>query len=89
MFPSILTTRRPWGWLENPAAERPLWEGLHLLEPTGGEAFFVGEEIGVKLRHDPRDVRQKMQIIFQDPYGSLNPRMTVNEIVGEAVKNLP
>jgi len=62
---------------------------LHLLEPTGGEAFSMGEEIGVKLRHDPRDVRQKMQIIFQDPYGSLNPRMTVNEIVGEAVKNLP
>lgn len=59
---------------------------LHLLEPTGGEAFFMGEEIGVKLRHDPRDVRQKMQIIFQDPYGSLNPRMTVNEIVGEAVR---
>ena len=39
-----------------------------------------------KLSDDPREVRQKMQIIFQDPYGSLNPRMTVNEIVGEAVR---
>ncbi|WP_303881730.1 ABC transporter ATP-binding protein [Acetomicrobium mobile] len=59
---------------------------LHLLDPTEGEVFFMGGNVRDKLRDDPREVRQKMQIIFQDPYGSLNPRMTVNEIVGEAVR---
>jgi ABC-type microcin C transport system duplicated ATPase subunit YejF len=42
--------------------------------------------VGEMLRKDPAGVRRKMQIIFQDPYGSLNPRMNVRDIVGEAVR---
>ncbi|MCF4151741.1 dipeptide ABC transporter ATP-binding protein [Dethiosulfovibrio sp. F2B] len=59
---------------------------MHLLEPTDGSVYFKGRELGQMLRENPGQVRQKIQIIFQDPYGSLNPRMTVSEIVGEAVK---
>ena len=57
---------------------------LHLLEPTAGQIWFDGWNVGDRLRREPREVRRQMQIIFQDPYGSLNPRMTVREIVGEA-----
>lgn len=59
---------------------------MHLLEPTEGSVYFQGKELGQMLKEDPGKVRQNIQIIFQDPYGSLNPRMTVKEIVGEAVK---
>ena len=59
---------------------------LHLLEPTAGEVFFDGRNVGQILRKDPKELRRQMQIIFQDPYGSLNPRMTVFNIVGEAVR---
>jgi len=56
---------------------------LRLVEPTGGEVLFEGENIfklkGAKLR----EVRKEMQIIFQDPYASLNPRLTVSEQIAE------
>ena len=56
---------------------------LQLERPTAGDVFFEGENIckisGEKLRR----MRRKMQIIFQDPYASLNPRMTVGDIIGE------
>jgi len=56
---------------------------LQLLRPTSGSVHFDGTDLvalkGEKLRH----MRRKMQMIFQDPYASLNPRMTVGEIVGE------
>lgn len=58
---------------------------LRLLEATEGEVIFNGENI---LNYDKarlRQLRTEMQIIFQDPYSSLNPRMTVGEIVGEAL----
>jgi oligopeptide/dipeptide ABC transporter ATP-binding protein len=58
---------------------------LHLLEPTEGEVYFDGCDVGQILKEDPKELRRQMQIIFQDPYGSLNPRMTVFNIVGEAV----
>jgi len=58
---------------------------LHLLEPTDGQIHFKGQELGGLLKNDPGAVRRDMQIIFQDPYGSLNPRINVRDIVGEAV----
>jgi peptide/nickel transport system ATP-binding protein len=59
---------------------------LRLIEPSGGEVFFEGQDI-LKLRKKPmRALRRQMQIIFQDPYASLNPRMTVASIVGEPLE---
>ncbi|MFS8535292.1 MAG: dipeptide ABC transporter ATP-binding protein [Limnochordales bacterium] len=56
---------------------------LRLIEPTSGEVKFNGRDI-LKLRKDEmRELRKEMQIIFQDPYASLNPRMTVGDIIGE------
>src|ERR687892_2937309 len=56
---------------------------LRLIEPSDGEVLFEGEDI-LKLGKKPmRNLRRQMQIIFQDPYASLNPRMTVASIVGE------
>ena len=59
---------------------------LKLHEPTSGEAIFNGENIFDKSRSDLKALRTKMQIIFQDPYSSLNPRLPVFELVGEALK---
>jgi oligopeptide transport system ATP-binding protein len=56
---------------------------LGLLEPTAGEILFEGVNINQVSRSELRNLKRHMQIIFQDPYGSLNPRMTVGEIVGE------
>lgn len=56
---------------------------LRLLEATGGEVDFGGKDILALNRREMREIRKEMQIIFQDPYASLNPRMTVAEIVGE------
>ena len=56
---------------------------LRLLDPNGGQIFFEGEDIAGAERSKLRPLRRKMQIIFQDPYASLNPRMTVEDIVGE------
>jgi oligopeptide/dipeptide ABC transporter ATP-binding protein len=56
---------------------------LRLEEPTAGEVFFEGENILVHDRNQMRVLRKKMQIIFQDPFSSLNPRKTVSQIIGE------
>lgn len=56
---------------------------LRLEEATGGEVYFEDKDILSLNKKDLREVRKEMQIIFQDPYASLNPRMTVAEIVGE------
>ncbi len=56
---------------------------LRLIEPTSGEVFFNGENVTTMEREKLRSMRKKMQIIFQDPYASLNPRMTVGEILAE------
>jgi oligopeptide transport system ATP-binding protein len=58
---------------------------LRLIEPTSGEVWFEGKEVTAMDRVQLRGVARDMQIIFQDPYASLNPRMTVGAIVGEAL----
>jgi peptide/nickel transport system ATP-binding protein/oligopeptide transport system ATP-binding protein len=59
---------------------------IHLIDPTSGRVRFDGQDVGEMLRADAKNLRRRMQIIFQDPYGSLNPRLTVKEIVGEGVR---
>jgi oligopeptide transport system ATP-binding protein len=59
---------------------------LRLQEATAGEVFFEGRDIMGLGREGMRKLRREMQIIFQDPYASLNPRMTVGEIVGEPLE---
>jgi ABC-type oligopeptide transport system ATPase subunit len=56
---------------------------LRLVEPTSGEILFRGENVGQFSRSRMRAARRDMQIIFQDPYSSLNPRMRVGDIVAE------
>jgi oligopeptide/dipeptide ABC transporter ATP-binding protein len=56
---------------------------LRLLEATSGEIYFDGKNIPALPKDEMRELRKEMQIIFQDPYGSLNPRMTVGDIIGE------
>ena len=58
---------------------------LRLIEPTGGEVFFNGAAVSRLSGEELRTTRKQMQIIFQDPYGSLNPRMTVGGIVMEGM----
>ena len=56
---------------------------LQLLKPTSGSVRFEGTELTELGREDMRRMRREMQIVFQDPYSSLDPRMTVGDIVGE------
>jgi oligopeptide transport system ATP-binding protein len=56
---------------------------LELLKPTSGSVKFLGEELTTMKKEDLRRMRREMQIVFQDPYASLNPRMTVGNIVAE------
>jgi len=56
---------------------------LHLLDLTGGQVFFEGEDITAPSKKDLIRLREKMQLIFQDPYSSLNPRMSVSETIME------
>jgi oligopeptide transport system ATP-binding protein len=59
---------------------------VKLVEPTSGEIFLDGENIGQMHGAELRERRRKFQMIFQDPYNSLNPRMTVAQIIGEALE---
>ena len=59
---------------------------LRLIEPTSGEVFFNGENVLGYNADELRRIRRKMQIIFQDPYASLNPRMTVGNIIAEPIR---
>ena len=59
---------------------------LRLIEPTSGEVRFDGQDVVGMGSSQMRALRRRMQIIFQDPYSSLNPRMTVGGMLGEALK---
>lgn len=60
---------------------------LRLHEVTGGEVFFDGKDLAKLSKSQLRKMRPQMQMIFQDPYSSLSPRIPVGEIIGEAVKS--
>jgi oligopeptide transport system ATP-binding protein len=59
---------------------------LRLIEPTSGTVEFDGQDVGAVNGKALRALRKRMQIIFQDPYGSLNPRMTVGDIIAEPLR---
>lgn len=59
---------------------------LRLIEPTAGKIIYHGENILDKNANEMRNLRRKMQIIFQDPFSSLNPRMTVGDIITEPLE---
>jgi oligopeptide/dipeptide ABC transporter ATP-binding protein len=59
---------------------------LRLIEPTSGEVAFAGAELTTLPPDEMRSRRREMQIVFQDPYGSLDPRMTVAEIIEEPLR---
>jgi oligopeptide transport system ATP-binding protein len=59
---------------------------LRLIEPTGGEVIFQDKNLLTLSQRELRDMRREMQIIFQDPYASLNPRMRVGDIIGEGLE---
>jgi len=58
---------------------------LRLYEATAGEVLFKGENIFKKDKKEMLHVRRQMQMIFQDPYASINPRMTCGDVIGEAI----
>lgn len=60
---------------------------LRLHDATSGEVIFDGKDIFKLDKKELREIRPKMQLIFQDPYSSLNPRLPIGEIIGEAVKS--
>ncbi len=59
---------------------------LQLQKPTSGKVLFEGADLVTMKETDLRKMRRKMQMIFQDPYASLNPRMTIGEIIGEPLR---
>jgi len=59
---------------------------LQLIRPTSGEVYFEGADLCKMKGEELRSIRQKMQIIFQDPFDSLDPRMTAGEIVAEPLR---
>lgn len=59
---------------------------LRLIEKTDGTVLFNGQDVNALDKKQMRDMRAKMQIIFQDPYSSLSPRLPIGEIIGEAVR---
>src|SRR5258705_6744842 len=59
---------------------------LRLTEPTSGQVFYRNQDLAHLSKREMREHRRQLQIIFQDPYASLNPRMTVGQIIGEPLE---
>ncbi len=59
---------------------------LHLEQPTSGEIFYDGQDLTKLSQEEMRPIREKIQVIFQDPFSSLNPRMKIGDIIGEPIK---
>ena len=59
---------------------------LRLIEPTAGEVIFEGQDITKLREREMRNIRRKMQIIFQDPFSSLDPKKTINNLIAEPIK---
>jgi oligopeptide transport system ATP-binding protein len=59
---------------------------LRMLEPTAGRIAFEGRDITHSSQDEMRPIRRRMQMVYQDPYGSLNPRMKVRDIIGEPLE---
>jgi oligopeptide/dipeptide ABC transporter ATP-binding protein len=59
---------------------------LRLIEATAGDVLFENQSVFALGKHEMRKMRKRMQIIFQDPYGSLNPRLTVGSMISEAIR---
>ena len=59
---------------------------LRLLEPTSGKVIFDGKDVTALTKDEMRNLRQQMQIVFQDPFSSLDPRMTVSQTIAEPLK---
>src|SRR5437762_11795366 len=59
---------------------------LRLTEPTGGRVLYNGKDLAHLPKSAMREQRKDLQMIFQDPYASLNPRMTVGNIIGEPIR---
>ena len=59
---------------------------LRLIEPTSGKIFYNGIELTAKKKDELRSLRKEIQIIFQDPYSSLNPRLTIGSAISEPLK---
>ena len=59
---------------------------LRLLDPTSGSIWFDGRDLAALGAGELREVRQQLQIVFQDPYASLNPRKTVESAIGESLR---
>ena len=59
---------------------------LRLTEPTGGKVIYNGKDLAHLPQNEMRDQRKNLQMIFQDPYASLNPRMNVGQIIGEPIR---
>ena len=58
---------------------------MGLIPPTGGRVLFEGRDMALLSNKELRSLRRKMQLIFQDPFSSLNPRMTVNQIIADPI----
>jgi oligopeptide/dipeptide ABC transporter ATP-binding protein len=59
---------------------------VRLLDPTGGHVYFKGHDLAEMSKRTLRQMRREIQIVFQDPYASLNPRISVNEIIAEPLR---